>query len=470
MASKMPSSFSLSATYSHSQLRKAGRESGLGGSGGATPPAPSSAEPASPLLTEKKPGGPAAPRARAASKRAGGVAAGSTATQASVTAVSRLPNYRGGAGGGGGGGGKDAKDSRDAATKDAKDGKGGNGTKAQPFPPPPEKEKEKPSSTVVKQKTVAPRRSRLSVGDAGGIHDVQATIAQYAYNIHGPTYNVNKDRPLSELFDTAGEILCRPERPIQCVEAAFLGLHLTQGMPCVRFPISFHSKKYKHGCGPFPDSLGNMVGSPAKGLMISKKKATANSSADGPLMSPLSDATSGGEGGAEKEGGEKAAKEYEVINHLVIGLYKKGAFGAMGISRHHGLHSKPMEYSSLPDLIWDYAQHYREDRHVLLSVRLGEAVEHTPSPDVYTPVWRKTEIRLNRWHVAEQRLRQFADQLVAASRTAPWRKGTCGGGSGGGTGARVSGPCGGSLRSPSQPLSSTRSFSHSPVTVSALAA
>ena len=141
-----------------------------------------------------------------------------------------------------------------------------------------------------------------------------------------------------------------------------------------------------------------MVGSPVKG-MLSRRKSSCDPT------SPLTDTEE-----------EKPEKTYEVINHLVIGLYKKGQFGAMGISRHQGLHSKPLVYSSLSDLMWEYAQHYKDDRHVLLSVRLGEAISHVSPPETYFPLWRKVEIRLTRWNLAEQRLHQFQEALTAAAR------------------------------------------------------
>eukprot|EP01064_Diplonema_japonicum_P030903 TRINITY_DN5376_c0_g1_i1.p1 TRINITY_DN5376_c0_g1~~TRINITY_DN5376_c0_g1_i1.p1 ORF type:complete len:137 (+),score=13.88 TRINITY_DN5376_c0_g1_i1:256-666(+) len=65
----------------------------------------------------------------------------------------------------------------------------------------------------------------------------------------------------------------------------------------------------------------------------------------------------------------------------------------MGISRHQGLHSKAMTFHSLPDLIWDYSQNYKNDRQQLLSVRLGEAISHQ-GPDSYMPkvAYCRTEV------------------------------------------------------------------------------
>ncbi|KAJ9443557.1 hypothetical protein DIPPA_29937 [Diplonema papillatum] len=261
--------------------------------------------------------------------------------------------------------------------------------------------------------------------DNGDIADVQATIAAYRYNMNGATYDVSKDRPLVDMLDTAAEILLRPCEPIQCVEAALVALRLTQGVSDVtRFGISFHSKKWRPGCGPLPDVAGAaMTGSPAKSLMARARNRLNPGQRDAcGALEPRSPTTVGSEGKAGEKDKDKAAadksaqppkeKEYDIINHLVIGLYRAGRFGAVGISRHPGLHNKPMTFLSLADLVWDFAQHYREDRQQLLSVRLGDGIPHAVAGD-HRPVWRRTEIRLTHWNIAEQRLRQFQEQLVA---------------------------------------------------------
>eukprot|EP01064_Diplonema_japonicum_P030904 TRINITY_DN5376_c0_g1_i2.p1 TRINITY_DN5376_c0_g1~~TRINITY_DN5376_c0_g1_i2.p1 ORF type:complete len:332 (+),score=31.19 TRINITY_DN5376_c0_g1_i2:77-1072(+) len=241
------------------------------------------------------------------------------------------------------------------------------------------------------------------------LKEVQASLASYKYNMNGPSYNVCKDRPLTEMMDTAGEILGQPDKPIQCVEAAFLGLRLTQGMiDVVRFPISFHSKKWKDGHGPFPDSgQGTLAGSGCKAVGGRKRNKEREQEKELSSDGSTSDDTS-----TPKE------KGYEIINHLVIGLFTKGRYGAMGISRHQGLHSKAMTFHSLPDLIWDYSQNYKNDRQQLLSVRLGEAISHQ-GPDSYMPTWRKVEVKLSRWHIAEQRLYQFQEQLLVSHKKVP---------------------------------------------------
>ena len=235
---------------------------------------------------------------------------------------------------------------------------------------------------------------------------VQEAIANYEYNMNGPSYNVCKDRPLAEMFETASEILTRPLQPIQCVEAAFVGLRLTQGITdVIRFPISFHSKKWKNGFGPFSDKMknGTLSGLPSRSL---RKDKYGNS---------LKDEKESDEDASKEDPTVKPEKGYEIINHLVIGLYRRGSFGAVGISRHSGLHSKPVTFCSLADLIWDYSQHYRNDKQQLLSVRLGEAISHG-DPSHYTPIWRKIEIRLSRWHIAEQRLYQYQEDLIASTK------------------------------------------------------
>lgn len=67
-------------------------------------------------------------------------------------------------------------------------------------------------------------------------------IASFQYSLHPQTnFNSQKQRPLFLIMETAKSIINAPQ-PIKCVEAVFVALLLTAGLPDVeRFPLSFQT-------------------------------------------------------------------------------------------------------------------------------------------------------------------------------------------------------------------------------------
>ena len=107
------------------------------------------------------------------------------------------------------------------------------------------------------------------------------------------------------------QAMVRESLPIKCMEAVILGIYLTNGIPGLgRFPINFKSEV-----------------------------------AEVSLL--------------------KGRKFYY---HVVLGLTYKGKFGALGLSRRRTLMYKPLEYSSLHNLVEDYEQAYTSCGHTLLKV------------------------------------------------------------------------------------------------------
>eukprot|EP00755_Sulcionema_specki_P038144 Sspe_Gene.110337::Locus_90942_Transcript_1_1_Confidence_1.000_Length_834::g.110337::m.110337 len=111
-------------------------------------------------------------------------------------------------------------------------------------------------------------------------------LSMFTYNLNGSTYNVDKKRPLKQLLAT-GDTILKEGSKIQCVEASFVALQLTQHLtPVLRFGMSFDSKSEGRG-----------------------------------------------------------------YRHLVMGIKHHDLFGALGISRNPGLMSKDIRFRSLADLV-----------------------------------------------------------------------------------------------------------------------
>ena len=145
------------------------------------------------------------------------------------------------------------------------------------------------------------------------IRHIQETLQSFVYNPNGATYDVNKKRPLSELLDTGKLIGSHPTKPIQCVEGAFVALHMSQQYTGIhRFSLSFQS---------------------------------------------LDEAS-------------------VVRHHLVLGVYGGDKYGAFGISRCPALMNKPMQFDTLADLLADFKQSYEGVGHKVQMITIGRPVAH----------------------------------------------------------------------------------------------
>ena len=159
---------------------------------------------------------------------------------------------------------------------------------------------------------------------------VQAVISRLQYN-HTPEgyFNLSKRRPFARVMDTAREIL-REALPIKCLEAVFLGLHLTCGMEdLLRIPVSFKTRVEGH-----------------------------------------------------------------VHRHIVLAVQHvpSGRFGALGLSRRSELMFKDLAYPSLSALLEDFSAAYGKWWHEVLKVWVGLPASHEPFDK--TPVcWRFRSVR-----------------------------------------------------------------------------
>ena len=155
---------------------------------------------------------------------------------------------------------------------------------------------------------------------------VQGYITALQYNHTGEQYfSINKQRPLGRVMDTAKQIM-RDGLPIKCVEAVFLGLHLTMGWKEIdRIPVSFKTQV-----------------------------------------------------------GGKHVHRHIV---LLVRCRQSGTFGALGISRRNELACADLEHPSITSVLTRFKEAYETWWHAILKVRLGLPVDHDPLSS--TPIcWR----------------------------------------------------------------------------------
>ncbi|KAL2651241.1 hypothetical protein R1flu_019369 [Riccia fluitans] len=119
-------------------------------------------------------------------------------------------------------------------------------------------------------------------------------------------FNTHKLRPLTRIMDTARMIIYSPQ-PIKCVEAVFLALYLTAGIPdCDRVPLGF-----------------------------------------------------------------KTSLRGQVFQHIVLLVQYGGKFGAFGISRQPDLMNKDMIFDCMSDIAENYKDAYEAAGHTVLKIRVG---------------------------------------------------------------------------------------------------
>jgi len=171
---------------------------------------------------------------------------------------------------------------------------------------------------------------------------IQSFINAFQYNYTGKSFfkkDMRRDRGINHITNIAKDIM-RQALPIQCVEALFLGIHLTNTMKneLIRIPITFES--------------------------ISSN---------------------------------------EWHSHIVLGLKalkgrggtrKDERWGALGISRIPSLMYKELKFEKLASLLKNYQHAYNDSGHVLERISLG-----TPFPcEAYAgdrPKWRTSVIEMS---------------------------------------------------------------------------
>eukprot|EP00659_Diplonema_papillatum_P005629 gene5629-8583_t len=147
-----------------------------------------------------------------------------------------------------------------------------------------------------------------------GLTKAGDVLAKFEYHMYGSTFNADKKRPLAKLLHTGDQVL-REGVKIQCVEACFVALLLTQGLSTVtRFALSFESR----------------------------------------------------------------SSEGKTYRHLVLALRFEGKYGSLGISRNQGLMTKPVEFPSLWELLQDFVVNYQKDGHSVRAVTLSKPIPVAP--------------------------------------------------------------------------------------------
>eukprot|EP00755_Sulcionema_specki_P015244 Sspe_Gene.58818::Locus_32294_Transcript_1_1_Confidence_1.000_Length_1979::g.58818::m.58818 len=159
-------------------------------------------------------------------------------------------------------------------------------------------------------------------GSSSKVAAMQAFLSTFEYSVDGPSFRARKQQSLMHILAMAQDIIrARRFYAIQCLEASFVALYLTQGMgDLCRFGISFESL--------LPDDR----------------------------------------------------KYY----HQVVGVMRideetqRPVFGAFGMSRDWGLGNKPLAFPSLVSLIRNYRWHYRRAGHLPLSCKIGRPFAQGP--------------------------------------------------------------------------------------------
>jgi len=81
--------------------------------------------------------------------------------------------------------------------------------------------------------------------------------------------------------------------------------------------------------------------------------------------------------------------------HTVLGLYYRGKYGAMGLSRKVDLMDRDFEFDDLSAMILSYDQAYRNNGHKLLKATIGQMVPRDPAENDRI-VWSDLQMELNK--------------------------------------------------------------------------
>lgn len=81
--------------------------------------------------------------------------------------------------------------------------------------------------------------------------------------------------------------------------------------------------------------------------------------------------------------------------HTVLGLYYRGKYGAMGLSRKVDLMDRDFEFDDLSAMILSYDQAYRNHGHKLLKATIGQMVPRDPAENDRI-VWSDLQMEMNK--------------------------------------------------------------------------
>ena len=182
------------------------------------------------------------------------------------------------------------------------------------------------------------------------VKKVQAFIESFEYNYSGkPFIRMNKSKGALHVFNVSKQLI-KEQLPIQCVEAIFIGTHLTAPITDMdRVPLSFKTKFF-HGT---------------------------------------------------------------VHRHIVLAIRYDGKWGAIGISRRSSLMNKPIKYSSLAELVDEFKSSYEDCYHKLLTVYVGLPMPHNQYVDQPLK-WRATKVRVfnNSPEDVTSKINRFASSMT----------------------------------------------------------
>ncbi len=162
------------------------------------------------------------------------------------------------------------------------------------------------------------------------VKSIQKFIESYEYNYTGKPYFKMKKSGGSRHVQQVVKQLIKAALPIQCVEAVFLSCYVSKGLTEL-------------------------------------------------TRIPLSFKSKFGNG---------------VHRHIVMAVHHAGKWGALGISRRECLMYKPMQFSSLFELVEEFRKSYLEVFHHLLTVYVGLPFPHNNFSCDSPITWRSLKLRM----------------------------------------------------------------------------
>ncbi|KAL3899368.1 MAG: hypothetical protein SGCHY_002106 [Lobulomycetales sp.] len=84
--------------------------------------------------------------------------------------------------------------------------------------------------------------------------------------------------------------------------------------------------------------------------------------------------------------GFKSQAEGSTYRHIVLVVrHNNSTYGALGLSRRSDLAYKPQTFTSLFDLVEDYKQAYRRNKHELIKVKIGGLISRDMASNILLP-------------------------------------------------------------------------------------
>lgn len=178
-----------------------------------------------------------------------------------------------------------------------------------------------------------PHPPSLSMAKQGRILEYLSKVQDYmnrlSYNHTGTQFFETRPNSSLHTLVEAAKVIVREALPIKCMEAVVLAIYLSNGVPGLgRFTINFKSE-----------------------------------------LPPLHKLSSHAHLHASP-----SAKRY--FYHVVLGVVLGNRFGSLGLSRRTNLMNKPVQFSSLFDLMEEFEKSYQECGQRLVKIRIGRLISH----------------------------------------------------------------------------------------------